>query len=99
VIEIPLRKIVSLDANMVAMLECGHQSWGVEYADHDVPCVPCTRKCEDKIGDIRGRAAVKCQQGMRENVWDWVGGHFGRTTAEEVRYLVSNEIEGGGIPF
>ena len=98
-VEIPTRKAVMLDENMVALLECGHESWHLEYADRDVPCVSCTRKCGDSIANIRGRIAVKCQLRMRENVWDKVGSHFRSTPASEVRWIISHEIEGDGIPF
>ncbi len=98
-VEIPFRKAVKLDENMVAVLECGHDSYHVEYADRDVPCILCTKNCGDNIADIRGRTVVKCQRRMSENVWDRVGSHFRNTPASEVRWAVSNEIEGDGIPF
>ena len=98
-LEIPHRKVVSLDPNMVARLECGHESWHVDYADRDVICIPCTKICGDKIADLRGRVAVKCQRRMRDFVWDKVGDYFRQTPASEVRWVINNEIEGDGIPF
>lgn len=98
-LEIPNRKVVSLCPNMVGMLECGHESYHVEYADRDVSCISCTKRCGDKIADLRGRAAVKCQRRIRDFVWDRVGERFRQAPVSEVRWVINNEIEGDEIPF
>jgi hypothetical protein len=97
--KIPSRKVVTLDENMVAILECGHESYDVYYVDDDVPCIQCTKKCRSKIVDLRGRAAVKCQRRMRDFVWDGIGVHFRQPVVSEVRWVVNDGIAADENPF
>jgi hypothetical protein len=97
--KIPSRKVVILDKNMVAILECGHKSYDVDYVDDDVPCIHCTKKCQSKIGDLRGRAAVKCQRRMRDFVWDGIGRRLRQPAVSEVRWVANDGIAADENPF
>ena len=98
-IEIPHRRIVSLCTSMVATLECGHELYGVDYADSDVACIECTKVCWDKIHRLRGRVVVKCQRRMKDLVWDMIGPRLRQSDVAEVKFEVGVQLGSEEVPF